>query len=180
MPAAPPPPEIAQHSDPWGLSGLLQAVHDYGAVAVVAVAAILALWRVSLRLEKAWALIKTLGDQHAEELKDEMEKRVAAFREVQSVADAVNKTMQGVTMITEHRTEMTASIADAQNEMTKSINRMTDTLANMVRQNEDAARDLNQLLVRSEACRDGLRDNATKMDEAARKIDEILARRTAR
>jgi hypothetical protein len=148
------------------------------ATLVVAVLAIFALWRIALRLEKSWAARSEDQKAFSKRLEDESEKRVAVYREVQKIADTMTAAVQGVTIATEHRTEMTKNIFDAQAGMATSLGRFTDGLAGLARQNDQQCRDLDQLLARSESCRAAFDEVARRIEEAARRIEEASARRT--
>jgi methyl-accepting chemotaxis protein len=177
---APPPVTVDPGPSIPGLDSLLANIKEYGATLVVAVLAILALWRIAIRLEKSWLAREQLAEAHKAELKLEFEKRIDAYKEVQKISDAMTMAVQGVTMATEHRTEMTQRIADAQADMARSLGRFADTLTGLAKQNDDQCRDLDQLLARQEKCRDDLREATQAIEAAADRVSQTTARRSQR
>jgi hypothetical protein len=85
---APPPVTVDPGPSIPGLDSLLANIKEYGATLVVAVLAILALWRIAIRLEKSWLAREQLAEAHKAELKLEFEKRIDAYKEVQKISDA--------------------------------------------------------------------------------------------
>lgn len=156
---------------------ILRGFAPYGVVGVVATLAIGALWRIALRLEAAWSKLGELQEAHKDELTAEIEKRIEAHREVQKTADALGIAVSGMKIATEHRTEMTERISAAQGEMSRSLDRFASTLSDLARQNDQQTKDIDRLLENSNDCQKNIAESCRRIDDAARRIVDCIARR---